>query len=95
VTTSAVSGVSDLAGGMRSLLSQIDDEVRRVSTLSQRVDDLVKELNGVREEQAARLLALDALRASVDDAGLTSFLDKAIRPRRARVPEVVPDRLTD
>jgi hypothetical protein len=80
---------------MRALLAQIDDEVRRVSSLSQRVDDLVKELNGVRDEQAARLLALDALRASVDDAGLTSFLDKAIRPRRARVPEVVPDRLKD
>jgi hypothetical protein len=65
-----------------------------VSTLSEQIDALVGELNGVRDEQAKRLLVLDALRTSVDDAGLTSFLDKAIRPRRQRVAEVVPERLS-
>jgi hypothetical protein len=86
-------GVPDLAGGMRALLVQIEDEVRAVGKLSEQIDDLVRQLNGRREEQAARLLALDALQSSVSDAGLSSFLDKAIRPRKTRVPEVVPERL--
>lgn len=92
--SASTGGVADLAGGMRAMLGQIDEEVRRVSALSQQIDDLVRELNTRRDEQAQRLLALDALRASVDDAGLTAFLDKAIRPRRVRVPEVIPERLT-
>jgi hypothetical protein len=85
--------VPDLAGGMRALLVQIEDEVRAVGKLSEQIDDLVGPLNGRREEQAARLLALDALQSSVSDAGLSSFLDKAIRPRKTRVPEVIPERL--
>jgi len=68
--------------------------VRAVTALSERIDGLVSELNTVREEQSQRLLALDALRASAQDGGLTSFLDKLIKPRQPRVPEVVPDRLT-
>ena len=88
------SGVADLAGGMRSLLGAIENEVRAVSALSEQIDTLVAELNTRREEQAARLIALDALQGSVTDAGLSSFLDKAIRPRRTRVPEVIPDRLS-
>ena len=87
-------GVADLAGGMRSLLGAIESEVRAVSALSEQIDTLVAELNARREEQAARLLALDALQGSVTDTGLSSFLDKAIRPRKTRVPEVIPDRLT-
>lgn len=86
--------VADLAGGMRSLLGAIENEVRAVSALSEQIDTLVAELNARRDEQAARLLALDALQGSVSDAGLSSFLDKAIRPRRTRVPEVIPERLT-
>lgn len=87
-------GVADLAGGMRTLLGAIENEVRAVSALSEQIDALVAELNTRRDEQAARLLALDALQGSVTDAGLSSFLDKAIRPRRTRVPEVIPERLT-
>ncbi len=87
-------GVADLAGGMRTLLGAIEHEVRAVSALSEQIDALVAELNTRRDEQAARLLALDALQGSVTDAGLSSFLDKAIRPRRTRVPEVIPERLT-
>jgi hypothetical protein len=90
-----VGGISDLAGGLRTFLTEIETEVRAVTALSERIDGLVGELNTVREEQAQRLLALDALRASAEDGGLTSFLDKLIRPRQPRVPEVVPDRLTD
>ena len=86
-------GISDLAGGLKSFLTAIETEVRAVTGLSERIDGLVSELNVVREEQAQRLLALDALRASAEDGGLTSFLDKLIRPRSPRVPEVVPDRL--
>src|SRR5436305_2964487 len=89
----AAGGISDLAGGLKSFLVAIETEVRAVTTLSERIDGLVSELNVVREEQAQRLLALDALRASAEDGGLTSFLDKLIRPRSPRVPEVVPDRL--
>ncbi len=89
------STVPDLAGGMRALLVQIEDEVKAVSKLSEQIDDLVARLNTHRDDQAARLLALDALRASVDDAGLSSFLDKAIRPRKTRVPEVIPPRLAE
>ena len=91
----SVTGISDLAGGLRSFLTEIETEVRAVTALSERIDGLVSELNGVREEQAQRLLALDALRASAEDGGLTSFLDKLIRPRQPRVPEVVPDRLAE
>ena len=94
-TAAPVGGISDLAGGLRTFLTEIETEVRAVTALSERIDGLVTELNTVREEQAQRLLALDALRASAEDGGLTSFLDKLIRPRQPRVPEVVPDRLTE
>lgn len=89
-----LSGISDLAGGLRSFLDAIETEVRAVTGLSERIDVLVTELNAVREEQAQRLYALDALRSSAEDGGLTSFLDKLIRPRQPRVAEVVPERLT-
>jgi hypothetical protein len=87
-------GIHDLAGGLQSFLTAIETEVRAVSALSERIDSLVTELNAVRDEQAQRLLALDALRGSAADGGLSSFLDKLIRPRQPRVPEVVPERLT-
>jgi hypothetical protein len=91
----AASGsVADLAGGLKSLLGLVEGEVRAVTALSERIDKLVTELNTAREDQAQRLLALDALRASAKDGGLTSFLDKLIRPRQQRVVEVMPDRLT-
>lgn len=92
-TRAAAAGSLDLAGGLRSFLGSIESEVRAVSALSERIDSLVTDLNAARDEQAKRLLVLDALQSSVNDAGLTSFLDKAIRPRRARVQEVVPKRL--
>src|SRR3954451_12176419 len=60
-------GSIDLAGGLRSLLDSVETEVRAVSSLSQRIDELVAELNSRRDEQAKRLLVLDALRASVND----------------------------
>jgi len=87
-------GSIDLAGGLRSLLSAVETEVREVSALSERIDKLVTELNARRDDQTKRLLALDALRASVDDQTLGAFLDKAIRPRKPRVGEVIPKRLT-
>lgn len=86
-------GAIDLAGGLRSLLSAVETEVREVSALSERIDNLVAELNARREDQNKRLLVLDALRGSVDDASLGAFLDKAIKPRKPRVAEVVPKRL--
>ena len=89
----ATPGSADLAGGLRTLLAEIDAEVRAVSALSEQIDDLVTALNAARDEQARRLLVLDTLRASVDDSSLGAFLDKAIRPRRTRVAELVPDRL--
>ena len=87
-------GTIDLAGGLRSLLSAVETEVREVSALSERIDKLVTELNAKRDDQTKRLLVLDALRGSVDDPGLGGFLDKAIRPRKPRVVEVIPKRLT-
>lgn len=87
-------GAIDLAGGLRQLLSAVETEVREVSALSERIDKLVTELNARRDDQTKRLLVLDALRASVDDPGLGGFLDKAIRPRKPRVVEVIPKRLT-
>ena len=87
-------GSIDLAGGLRSLLSAVETEVREVSALSERIDKLVAELNAKRDDQTKRLLVLDALRGSVDDPGLGGFLDKAIRPRKPRVVEVIPKRLT-
>src|SRR3954462_15202883 len=87
-------GSTDLAGGLRSLLGSVETEVRAVSALSERIDGLVTELNAVRDEQAKRLGVLDTLRTSVQDTNLGTFLDKAIRPRRARVDEVIPKRLT-
>lgn len=86
-------GAIDLAGGLRSLLSAVETEVREVSALSERIDNLVAELNARREDQNKRLLVLDALRGSVDDASLGAFLDKAIKPRKPRVAEIVPKRL--
>ncbi|MGZ6827306.1 MAG: hypothetical protein ACXVGH_10975, partial [Mycobacteriales bacterium] len=64
-----------------------------VSALSERIDALVTELNDARDQQAKRLLVLDELRASVTDGSLGTFLDGAIKPRRTRVREVVPERL--
>jgi hypothetical protein len=91
----AASGnVADLAGGLKTLLGSVEGEVRAVTALSERIDKLVTELNAAREEQAQRLLALDALRGSARDGGLTSFLDKLIRPRQQRVAEVMPGRLS-
>ena len=87
-------GSTDLAGGLRSLLGAVETEVRAVTALSEKIDTLVTQLNAVREEQAKRLITLDALRGAVDDTNLGTFLDKAIRPRRARVDEVMPKRLT-
>jgi hypothetical protein len=86
-------GSTDLAGGLRSLLGSVETEVRAVTALSERIDVLVTQLNAVREEQSKRLLVLDALRGAVDDTNLGTFLDKAIRPRRARVVEAFPKRL--
>jgi hypothetical protein len=86
-------GTSDLAGGLRSYLGAIDAEVRAVSSLSERIDALVTELNDLRDQQSKRLLVLDELRASVSDASLGAFLDQAIKPRKTRVREVVPERL--
>ena len=87
-------GTIDLAGGLRQLLTAVEAEVREVTALSERIDKLVTELNAKRDDQTKRLLVLDALRASVDDPGLGGFLDKAIRPRKPRVVEVIPKRLT-
>lgn len=87
-------GTIDLAGGLRQLLTAVETEVREVSALSERIDKLVAELNAKRDDQTKRLLVLDALRGSVDDPGLGGFLDKAIRPRKPRVVEVIPKRLT-
>jgi hypothetical protein len=87
-------GTIDLAGGLRSLLSAVETEVREVTALSERIDKLVAELNAKRDDQTKRLLVLDALRGSVEDPGLGGFLDKAIRPRKPRVFEVIPKRLT-
>ncbi|MBK5307939.1 MAG: hypothetical protein JJD92_14740 [Frankiaceae bacterium] len=87
-------GSTDLAGGLRSLLGSVETEVRAVTALSEKIDTLVSQLNAVRDEQAKRLITLDALRGAVDDTNLGTFLDKAIRPRRARVEEVMPKRLT-
>ena len=86
-------GAIDLAGGLRALLGSIEAEVRAVSALSDQIDQLVGDLNDRREQQAKRLLVLDALRSSVNDAGLSSFLDKAIRPRKTRITELIPKRL--
>ena len=86
-------GSTDLAGGLRSLLGAVETEVRAVTALSERIDGLVTQLNAAREEQAKRLITLDALRGAVDDTNLGTFLDKAIRPRRARVEEQFPKRL--
>ena len=93
-SSASAPGSIDLAGGLRQLLSAVESEVREVSALSERIDKLVTELNAKRDDQTKRLLVLDALRGSVDDPGLGGFLDKAIRPRKPRVAEVIPKRLT-
>lgn len=89
----ASGGLSDLAAGLRGLLDSIDTEVRAVSSLSERIDAAVSELNGLRDEQAKRLLVLDELKGATEEASLSAFLNKAIKPRRTRVSEVVPERL--
>lgn len=86
-------GTIDLAGGLRAYLGSIDVEVRAVSALSERIDALVTELNDLRAQQSKRLVVLDELRASVTDQSLGSFLDQAIKPRKTRAAEVVPERL--
>jgi len=91
--TAPAPGATDLAGGLRAYLGSIEVEVREVSALSQGIDNLVVELNDLRDQQAKRLIVLDELRASVSDQSLGSFLDHAIKPRKTRVPEVIPGRL--
>lgn len=80
--------VHDLAGGLRSLLGAVEGEVKAVTALSGQIDELVTKLNAAREEQAQRLKALEALKSAASDGGLSSFLDKLIRPRMPRVPEI-------
>ncbi|HVX68330.1 MAG TPA: hypothetical protein VHA79_01410 [Mycobacteriales bacterium] len=80
--------VMDLAGGLKALLGAVEGEVKAVTALSGQIDELVTKLNAAREEQAERLKALDALKGAASDGGLSSFLDKLIRPRMPRVPEV-------
>jgi hypothetical protein len=80
--------VVDLAGGLKSLLGAVEGEVKAVTALSGQIDDLVTKLNKAREEQGQRLKALDALKSAASDGGLSSFLDKLIRPRMPRVPEI-------
>lgn len=87
-------GTADLAGGLRALLLSVETEVKAVSALSEQIDAHVTALNDLRDQQAKRLLVLDELRASVTDGSLGSFLDGAIKPRRTRVREVVPERLS-
>jgi hypothetical protein len=86
-------GTADLAGGLRSYLASIEAEVWAVTGLSEQIDALVADLNDLRDQQAKRLLVLDDLRASVSDKSLGAFLDSAIKPRKTRVPEVIPERL--
>jgi hypothetical protein len=86
-SAAASSGVLDLAGGLRSLLGAVEGEVKAVTTLSGRIDDLVTQLNAARDEQAQRIAALNALKGAAQDGGLSAFLDKLIRPRMPRVPE--------
>lgn len=87
-------GRADLAGALRLLLREVDAEVGAVAALSLRIDDLVGQLNDARDEQARRLIVLDTLQASVDDANLGAFLGKTIRPSKPRVVELMPERLT-
>ncbi|MCW2708985.1 MAG: hypothetical protein JWM22_2827 [Frankiales bacterium] len=86
-------GSIDLAGGLRSYLDSVKVEVLAVSALSEQIDELVAALNAAREEKATRLLVLDDLRDAFSDAGQYGFLDQLIKPRKTRVPEVVPARL--
>jgi hypothetical protein len=86
--TASSSAAPDLAGGLKSLLGAVEGEVKAVTALSGQIDDLVTKLNAVRNEQAERLRALEALKNAASDGGLSSFLDKLIRPRMPRVPEV-------
>jgi hypothetical protein len=86
-------GSIDLAGGLRSYLDSVQVEVLAVSALSAQIDELVAALNAARQEQATRLLVLDALREAFSDAGQYGFLDKLIKPRATRITEVVPARL--
>jgi hypothetical protein len=81
-------GAPDLAGGLKSLLGAVEGEVKAVTALSGQIDDLVTKLNAARNEQAERLRALDALKGAASDGGLSTFLDKLIRPRMPRVQEV-------
>ena len=92
-STATSPALPDLAEGMRRLITSIDLEVDAVSALSDSIDGLVGQLNAARQEQAARLTVLDELQAAVDDPSLGAFLQKAIRPRKTRVAEVLPDRL--
>lgn len=88
-------GPADLAGSLRGLLRSVDEEVQAVGELSRLIDEHVTELNALRAEQALRLGVLDELRASVQDDSLGAFLDKAVRPRGARVEEIIPERLLE
>jgi hypothetical protein len=83
----------DLAGSLMSVLGSLEKEVARVSEISAAIDDHVRDLNTLRDEQARRLLTLDALRSAVTDDSLGAYLDKYIRPAPTNVDEVVPARL--
>lgn len=93
VMAAASAGLSDLSAQLRGFLDAIDIEVRAVGGLSDHIDALVAQLNAVRDEQAKRLVVLDELQGSASDPSLGALLSTAIKARKARVPEVVPERL--
>lgn len=86
--TGAAPTADALAGGLSSLLTQVDEQVSRVSALSERIDDLVTDLNAARAEQAARWTALAQLREVAYDAGLGEVLDPRLA---AQLPSVDED----
>ena len=84
---------SALTFDLRGLVWGIDSEVARITSLSRRIDQHVREVNVARTEMVVRLKVLDELVDAAGTPDLRAWLEDVTAVPVPSVNEVFPDRL--